>query len=105
MTQVINKYVVNPSGLTNMPLHARLLTVGAQHHEVVIWAVVEPNKHGPRNRKLYCHMTGEAVIEGGNYVGTVKLDSYGMPNGLVVHVFDHGYEHELKYLGEDNETR
>lgn len=88
MTLEIWKFTLQP--LVNhieMPDHARVLSVAFQGADLRVWAVVVPSNM-PRKRGFFVAGTGwpcddKAV---GAFVGTAI-----MGNGLVFHVFDHGY--------------
>jgi hypothetical protein len=71
----------------DMPDHARVLSAAFQGDELRVWAVVVPSNRS-RKRGFFVAGTGwpcddKAV---GAFVGTAFH-----PDGLVFHVFDHGY--------------
>jgi hypothetical protein len=70
-----------------MPRNARLLSVGCQYGELVIWAVVVPS-NTPRLRNVLVVGTGQSSQETvGTFVGTIQDH-----RDLVWHVFDRGQE-------------
>jgi hypothetical protein len=84
---VIWKFVVNPWLPVEMPLDADLLSVGTQGDELVMWAAINPNRP-TRSRRIHVVPTGGHMPTlARTYVGTAQFD-----NGLVMHVFDGGYE-------------
>lgn len=55
----------------DMPTGARLLHVGSQDGESMLWAEVNPQNDRER-RQFHCHGTGHEVPEDGrSYIGTV----------------------------------
>lgn len=67
-----------------MPKGARILSVGVQHGNPVIWALVNPNaKHEPRT--IYTRGTGRPALDvaGKYYVGTYQL----VNGNFIGHVF------------------
>lgn len=92
MTLEIWKFTLVP--LVNhieMPTHARMLSAAFQGGDLRVWAVVVPS-NVQQKRGFFVAGTGwpcddKAV---GAFVGTAFH-----PNGLVFHVFDHGYEPKL----------
>ena len=83
---VVYKYKLNAGDqVVKMPANPRILSVGAQGDDVVVWALVDKSLPVV-GRRLYTAFTGEvhgALTHFGRHVGTVQ-----MTNGIVVHVFD-----------------
>lgn len=84
------KFTLQPlSNYIEMPDHARVLSTAFQGGDLRIWAVVVPS-NASKTREFFVAGTGwpcddKAV---GSFVGTAFLN----PQGLVFHVFDHGYK-------------
>lgn len=91
MTLEIWKFTLQPlSNHIEMPNHARVLSTAFQGGDLRVWCVVVPSNK-PRKRGFFVAGTGwpcddKAV---GSFVGTAFH-----PDGLVFHVFDHGYQPE-----------
>lgn len=88
MSGAIWKFALRPwSIFVDLPRGAELLSAGAQDHDVVVWAVVDPD--APKvKRKLAAVPTGPAIPPGlrdTEFVATVQ-----MVDGLVFHVLDGG---------------
>lgn len=73
-----------------MPDHCRILSTAFQGEGLMIWAVVVPS-NAQKNRGFFVTGTGWACDDKavGAFVGTAHH-----PDGLVFHVFDHGFEKE-----------
>lgn len=88
MTLEIWKFTLHPlSNRIKMPTHARVLSTAFQGEDLQVWAVVVPS-NVQQERGFFVAGTGwpcddKAV---GTFVGTAFH-----PQGLVFHVFDHGY--------------
>lgn len=89
MTMEIWKFTLQPLiNQIDMPTYARVLSTAFQGDELRVWAVVVPSNRSAK-RGFFVAGTGwpcddKAV---GTFVGTAFH-----PNGMVFHVFDHGYE-------------
>ena len=74
-----------------MPDQARVLSVQFQGDVPTLWALVEPG--AKRKLRIFvvlvtgCEVDELATIDGASFVGTIQHPT----NGLVFHVFDHGY--------------
>jgi hypothetical protein len=91
MTAAVYKYTLQPRRVQHllMPAGARLLSVGAQGEDVVLWAAVTVDESTLSQREVVVVATGEAMTiheQRLRFVGTVQR-----PNGLVFHVFDGGW--------------
>lgn len=67
-----------------MPTGARVLSVGEQHGQLCLWAMVEPHKGLDESRVFAIFGTGEAfpTFEG-HFIGTTQ-----MLDGAVLHLFE-----------------
>jgi hypothetical protein len=85
MSSVIYKYQIL-SGLTPMPRGARILSTGAQHGELFVWAVVDPEAPlvGREITVVGTGGSGHQVPDVSLFVDTVQIGSF------VFHVFDLG---------------
>ncbi len=83
MSVKIHKYEVS---ITGTPIYmregAKVISVGAQDNDVVIW-VTEDTSNVFENRVILGKLTGEDVNPNCFYYGTAQLH-----NGVVVHVFE-----------------
>ena len=89
MTLEIWKFTLVPlSNVIEMPDHARVLSTAFQGGDLRVWAVVVPS-NVQRKRGFFVAGTGWACDDKavGAFVGTAFH-----PQGLVFHVFDHGYQ-------------
>lgn len=68
-----------------MPAGARILTVGVQNGDVVLWAECDDD-HAWLGRQIIVTMTGGTPPDNAVYVGTFQLDSPG--GRFVGHVYD-----------------
>ncbi len=77
-----------PSFTVSMPTHARVLSTAFQGDKLMVWAVVvTSNRQAPRKFEVVgtgWPAEGKAI---GPFVGTAFH-----PNGVVLHVFDRGYD-------------
>ena len=83
MSNKIHKYEVSVTGAPiYMRKGAKVISVGAQDNDVVIW-VTEDTRNVFENRVIFGKLTGEEVNPNCTYHGTAQLC-----NGVVVHVFE-----------------
>ena len=62
---------------------SKILDVQFQNGDIVIWAIVSPEKYKV-NRKIEIYFTGRSLpVDPGEYIGTVQSTT-----GLVYHLFD-----------------
>jgi hypothetical protein len=75
--------------LVEMPCGARVLSVDMQHGAPVLWALVQSDAAVTPRKLTLCYTGVECSddVLGAAFVGTVQTS-----HGLVLHVFDHGYE-------------
>lgn len=83
MSQVIWKFTLLPTNKTvQMPRGARVLSVGVQGDDIVLWAIVEPTNK-TESRFFHVIPTGSPmVIYDTKFIGTVQMGP------LVFHVFE-----------------
>lgn len=83
--KTIWKFVLRPDQPVTMPKKSRLLSVGVQGEDIVLWAQVESTASQVK-RDIVVVPTGDNATTVASYpfVGTVQL------HGLVFHVFDGG---------------
>lgn len=83
--QTIHKYSVSAYGESGIYTHrgAKILSVGEQYGQPVIWALVDPNEP-MEYQYLLCMLTGAQTLRSdiGTFIGTVQ-----MPNDYVAHFF------------------
>jgi len=80
---VIWKFTISPNVLPIMPKGAKLLSVGVQMGDPVMWAMVDPDAE-TEHRQIAVVPTGHMHVPDNHaFVGTFQL-----PDGLVFHVFD-----------------
>ena len=87
---VIYKYVVEKfdsmtnTGAAVMPSEAKILAVGEQHEQIVLWAAVDSGAL-PNQRRLFAIVPtgGEIPEDAGTYLGTVTLQGW-----FVAHVYE-----------------
>lgn len=84
MSNRIYKYEIKPKTQTRMPRGARLLHVGVQNGNPMVWAEVDP-ANAIVGRRLAAFPTGEQPPEG-QYIGTV----IGVEGWMVLHIYDCG---------------
>lgn len=86
MKQVVWKYAVRPGRFrVEMPVGARILSVGEQFGEAQMWALVVPD--APKeSRGFTCLVTGNETAETdlGDFIGTFQLAN----GALVFHLFE-----------------
>jgi len=68
------------NAVTSMPVDRKIIAVGAQDGEVVVWAEVNPGNRKQTSVEFIITWTGDCVPDG-KYLGTVTID------GLVYHVY------------------
>lgn len=90
MKTVIFKYpLVHGVNDVRLPAGARVLSVGAQGEQVVLWALVSAAEHPARSRTFRVAMTGEVFElpierpQSNEFVGTCTTQQ-----GFVFHVFE-----------------
>lgn len=75
-------------GAIEMPKGARIISVGWQNNDPVLWAIVDPHA-APATRNIVVIMTGVDIREGEfafPFIGTTMNDD----GSFVVHIFDGG---------------
>lgn len=78
------KFVLSPyTQSIYMPDGAQVLSVGAQHQKVCVWALVNPN-NPVVPRRFVLAVTGHDVPGHGRFLGTVILEG----GGLVFHIWE-----------------
>jgi hypothetical protein len=82
----IFKYKIRHGFYTPMPRNAKPLSVGQQGSDIMCWALVD-DEAPFSSRKIAVIGTGHPADCGGEFIGTVQMDS-----GLVWHLFDCGEE-------------
>ncbi len=86
--RVIHKYTLRPRIL--MELGAQILAVQWQGDDFVVWALVDTNQPMGRRRMLMIG-TGHA-FSSPQFDEAIYISTHQMPDGLVVHFFDLGYD-------------
>lgn len=82
------KYQLQNGGraVVMMPKFARVLSVGNQHEELMLWALVD-DTNDPESRTFFVAVTGQELWlyrQTDPFIGTVLFDN----GGFVVHVFE-----------------
>ncbi len=68
-----------------MPVRAKILSVGTQHGNICMWAYVDTNEKRTRVRRFVVCPTGEDIPQNAeSFLGTVKL----YDGALIFHVFE-----------------
>ena len=83
---------INGQSAFDIPIGAKILSIGAQGGELVLWALVDPEAQVKENRRFISLLTGQLYADidiNMILIGTVQFDDDAMPNGkFVVHVFE-----------------
>lgn len=86
MNQTVWKYTLDPyNPVYHVPRGAKILSVGAQNHQLCVWVLVEPGRP-TRARRFEVYGTGHDIspylTNEDVHLGTAQMD------GLVFHVFE-----------------
>ena len=89
MNQILKYRIDYGNPIVTMPQEAKLLCVGLQGKEIMLWALAETDN--PEEERVF-HILGASsqVADGLSYVGTVfdPRPEPGFPNGFVWHVWE-----------------
>ena len=88
MTKKVFKYLIQITThetTIEMPIGAKIISVGCQNDELFLWAHVDTEK-ATEKRKIAVYGTGHEVTHEGVFIGTVLM----FDGSLVLHVMDCG---------------
>lgn len=79
-----------PTTEVDMPAGAKILRLGTQDNEPVLWALVDADPAVPKEPRRFAHVpTGQGIVDEAGvmeYVGTYQIDLG--PDEFVGHVFE-----------------
>ncbi len=91
--QIVYKYSIPISAFgtglyLDLPKGARLLSVGEQNGELMLWALVEQGETMMEGRLVHVIGTGHPLVP--NFLHTTRdfIGTVQMQNGIVLHVFE-----------------